>query len=70
MVVIPTIGFLTTVIVKSCVTVLVHGAKLATLILMTTVPLSEAGIYVGVAVFAPVNEPVPLTIVQEIEAGL
>ena len=38
-----TIGFLTTVIVKSWVTVLVQGLKLATLILITTVPLSEAG---------------------------
>ena len=64
-----TIGFLTTVIVKSCVTVLVQGAKLATLILITTVPLSEAGTYVGVAVSPPVIDPVPLTIVQEIELG-
>ena len=42
--VIATIGFLITVIVKSCVTVFTHGATLATLILITTVPLSEAGI--------------------------
>ena len=48
---------------------MVQGVRLATLILMTTVPLSEAGTYVGVAVFPPVIEPVPLTIVQEILVG-